>query len=65
MQAEGNDFDCRQASRLLSAACERALTPAESQALRYHLDRCLLCRNFGDQLDFLHRASQRLRSGGK
>lgn len=55
--------DCRAASRLLSAAYERKLTPAESQALTRHLDRCFMCRNFDSQLKFLHAASQRWRTG--
>ena len=57
--------DCREASRLLSAAYERKLDPAESQALTYHLDRCLMCRNFDSQLRFLHSAAQRFREGDK
>jgi hypothetical protein len=55
--------DCRKASKLLSVACERKLSPAESEALTYHLDRCLMCRNFDSQLRFLHRAADRYRSG--
>ena len=55
--------DCREASKLLSAAYERKLSPAESQALTYHLDRCLMCRNFDSQLRFLHAAAERFRSG--
>ena len=55
--------DCRAASRLLSAAYERKLTPAESKALTFHLDRCFMCRNFDSQLKFLHVASQRFRTG--
>lgn len=54
--------DCRAASRLLSAAYERRLTPEESKALTFHLDRCLMCRNFDSQLKFLHAASERFRS---
>jgi hypothetical protein len=54
---------CRKASRLLSIAYERELTADESASLTYHLDRCLMCRNFDSQLKFLHRASERLRSG--
>ncbi len=57
--------DCREASRLLSAAYERKLDTTESQALTYHLDRCLMCRNFDSQLRFLHSAAQRFREGGK
>ena len=56
--------DCRKASKLLSVAYERKLSPSESEALTYHLDRCLMCRNFDSQLRFLHRAAERYRSGG-
>lgn len=54
--------DCREASRLLSAAYERKLSSGESVALTYHLDRCFMCRNFDSQLKFLHAASERFRS---
>jgi hypothetical protein len=56
--------DCRKASRLVSVAYERKLSPSEPQAMTYHLDRCLMCRNFDSQLRFLHRAAERYRSGG-
>ena len=59
----GNSVDCRAASRLLSAAYELKLSSVESEALTYHLDRCLMCRNFDSQLKFLHAASERFRSG--
>jgi hypothetical protein len=55
--------DCRAASRLLSIAYDRKLSAAESESLTYHLDRCLMCRNFDSQLKFLHRASEKFRSG--
>jgi len=58
----GETVDCRNASRLLSIAYERRLTAHESAALTYHLDRCLMCRNFDSQLKFLHEASERFRS---
>lgn len=58
----GDPVDCREASRLLSAAYERKLTADESRALTYHLDRCFMCRNFDSQLKFLHAASERFRS---
>jgi hypothetical protein len=45
------------------AVSERKLSPAESQALTYHLDRCLMWRNFDSQLRFLHAASERFRAG--
>jgi len=56
----GHKLDCRQASRLLSLACERPLDEAERQALRRHLDACLMCRNFESQLEFLRTAARRL-----
>ncbi|HQZ45352.1 MAG TPA: zf-HC2 domain-containing protein [Usitatibacteraceae bacterium] len=52
-------LDCRRASRLMSIASERELTPEERLALREHLDRCLKCRHFEGQLKFLREASRR------
>ena len=57
-----DDVNCRAASRLLSMAYERKLSPEELEALQRHLDECLMCRNFDSQLRFLHDASQRYRS---
>lgn len=57
MDAEAG-LSCRQASRLLSLACERALDEGELEALKRHLDECLMCRNFASQLDFLRKASR-------
>jgi hypothetical protein len=54
--------NCREASRLLSVACERDLDSGESEALQYHLGRCLMCRNFESQLRFLRKAAKRLSS---
>ena len=56
--------DCREASRLLSVAHERALSTDETDSLQYHLGRCLMCRNFDAQLKFLRTAAGRFRSGG-
>ena len=53
--------NCREASRLLSAGYDRGLTEAETQALEYHLGRCLMCRNFDLQLKFLRKAASRFR----
>jgi hypothetical protein len=55
--------NCREASRLLSAAYDRSLDAGEQEALGYHLGRCLMCRNFESQLKFLRRAAERFRSG--
>jgi hypothetical protein len=49
--------NCREASKLLSVAYERRLTPEELAALQLHLDKCFMCRNFDSQLRFLHQAS--------
>ena len=57
-----DDVNCRAASKLLSVAYERKLSPEELEALQRHLDECLMCRNFASQLRFLHNASQRYRT---
>lgn len=62
MQADA-ELDCREASRLLSLAFERALSEEERVALRRHLDECLMCVNFEAQLRFLHQAARRYREG--
>ena len=59
-----DSVSCRAASRLLSLAYERKLTPEELDALQRHLDKCLMCRNFESQLKFLHTASTKYRTGG-
>lgn len=55
--------DCRRASRLLSLACDRELETVEVEALRRHLDACLMCRNFSSQLDFMRKAAGKYRTG--
>jgi hypothetical protein len=62
MSAE-DDLNCRQASRLLSLACERPLAAEELRALKVHLDECLMCTNFEQQLSFLHKAARVFREG--
>jgi len=52
-----DDLNCRAASKLLSVAYERKLTPDELGALQRHLDECFMCRNFDSQLNFLHNVS--------
>ena len=49
---------CRESTRLMSEAWERALTWGERVDLRLHLLMCVGCRNFGKHLDFLHGAAQ-------
>ena len=58
-----DDLNCRNASRLLSLACERPLTADEIRALKMHLDECLMCENFEKQLKFLHEAAKVFRTG--
>jgi len=55
--------DCRRASKLLSLACERELDTVEVQALKRHLDACLMCRNFSAQLDFMRKAARKYSRG--
>ena len=57
-----DSVNCREASRLLSVAYERKLSPEELVSLQAHLDKCFMCRNFDSQLRFLHQASQRYRT---
>ncbi|HEX4944377.1 MAG TPA: hypothetical protein VFV55_08485 [Usitatibacteraceae bacterium] len=57
--ADSGKVDCRKASWLMSVARERELSAEESEALRLHLGRCLKCRNFEEQLRFLHEAARR------
>ena len=57
------EVDCRRASRLLSLACERELEPKELQALKRHIDACLMCRNFSTQLDFMRKAARKYSRG--
>ena len=61
--AADHRVDCRRASRLLSLACERELDSVEVQALKRHLDACLMCRNFSAQLDFMRKAAKRYSRG--
>ena len=57
-----DEVNCREASKLLSVAYERRLTPEELAALQVHLDKCFMCRNFDSQLRFLHDASKMYRT---
>ena len=58
-----DEVNCREASKLLSVAYERRLSPEELVLLQKHLDECFMCRNFDSQLRFLHEASSRYRTG--
>ena len=63
MADEVEDLSCRKASGLLSLACERPLDATELRALKMHLDECLMCTNFEQQLKFMHEAARVFREG--
>lgn len=50
-------LDCRQASRAQSDALEGPLPASKRTGLWIHLRLCALCRRYGRQLQFLHRAA--------
>ena len=62
MSAEA-ELNCREASRLLSLACDRELQAGEKEALARHIDECLMCKNFSAQLTFLGKAAKAYRQG--
>lgn len=64
MSAEQAGLNCREASRLLSLACERSLDATELKLLAEHIDECLMCRNFSAQIKFLGQAARLYREGG-
>ncbi|HEX7053432.1 MAG TPA: zf-HC2 domain-containing protein [Burkholderiales bacterium] len=57
------NLSCKEATRLLSRREDRALTLAESAALRIHLAICRGCRAVAAQLPFLRRALRRYFDG--
>ena len=61
--AADKKLNCREASRLMSIACERPLDDGEVRSLKAHLDICLMCTNFEVQLRFLHKAASTFREG--
>jgi len=63
MADEIEDLNCRRASLLLSLACERPLSADEVRALKVHLDECLMCENFEQQLKFMHDCAKKFRTG--
>ena len=63
MDASDAELNCREASRLLSLACERGLEPGELKLLAQHIDDCLMCQNFSAQLDFMRKAAGAYRKG--
>lgn len=51
---------CEQASKLSSRAMEVPLGRWDRSLLRLHLMMCRGCTNFARQIEFLHRASQKV-----
>ena len=63
MEGSDAELNCREASRLLSLACERSLDAGELKLLAQHIDECLMCQNFSAQLDFMRKAASAYRKG--
>ena len=55
-------LSCKEATRLLSQAEDRALTYSERIKLRLHLAACVACTRFSRQLVFMREAVSRYRS---
>ncbi len=51
-------LNCREVTRLLSAAQDRSLTLKERMSLRLHLMMCSGCRNFSDQIGSIRKISR-------
>lgn len=54
-------YSCRQASRILSDALDRRLSPMEWLNLRLHLTICGMCRNYAHNIRILESVLVRLR----
>ncbi|HSB22719.1 MAG TPA: zf-HC2 domain-containing protein [Burkholderiaceae bacterium] len=54
-------YNCRQATRLLLQEQDRELTPSERAALQFHLGMCSACRKFRNQAEVMRRAMARWR----
>ena len=54
------NLSCKEATRLMSQAEDRELSPQERAALKAHLAICKACRAANDQMQQLRRALRRL-----
>jgi hypothetical protein len=54
-------YSCREASRILSDALERRLSPMEWLNLRLHLTICGMCRNYAHNIRILETVLVQLR----
>lgn len=57
------EFACRDATVLVSEARERALTAAEIDELRSHIDGCVRCQAAREQFEILFRNVERYMHG--
>jgi hypothetical protein len=57
-------YTCKEASQLVSQACDRRLTLRERIGLRLHLLICDACARFARQIRFLRTVTQRAAAGG-
>jgi len=64
VSADGVALSCKNAARLMSRQRDRVLSDIEAEALKSHLLECLSCRNFKEQLGFLHRLASRYAGNG-
>ncbi|HET7528428.1 MAG TPA: zf-HC2 domain-containing protein [Burkholderiaceae bacterium] len=55
-------YNCRQATRLMLQEQDRELTSAERAALQFHLGICSACRKFRNQAEVMRQAMARWRS---
>jgi hypothetical protein len=55
-------LSCKEATRLMSQAQDRALTYGERVKLRLHLAACVACTRFSRQLAFMREAVSRYRA---
>lgn len=56
-------MNCQQATKLISASQERALSLPEKLSLKMHVTMCSGCRNFGLQVPFLNKAMKAYAKG--
>ena len=55
-------YNCRQATRLMLQEQDRELTSAERTALQFHLGICAACRKFRNQAEVMRQAMARWRA---
>jgi hypothetical protein len=58
----GRVTNCKEASRLISQAQERRLSPREWIRLRLHIRWCVVCQRVERQMGFLRKAMRRYRA---